>query len=300
MNDRVKYDALIATISELQRNGATVQVMDTDTGEGYSKLTRWAGRRFVGGTDPAPVLAAALEKARDKAGNHGVVVFLHAASPHNVSDPAPLRKALQKDFYGGPPLIFVEITPSAPDALYMDLAGFPMVQTVMGSHTNTDYLLLALAQVKNAKSIAKSSGSHDPLSPTNLSFLKGLNELTAGIRFGKSQDEAIQGALYHLEYNRIVRQAWYRSNSLTGDAAMDFRVEAGKFAAKHRLVTPLSSAVVLETKQQYKEHGLDDGTGEQEVSAVSPEPGTLGLMAFGALAGARFWRRRFRHTARRL
>jgi hypothetical protein len=294
MNDRVNYDALIATISELQRNGATVQVMDTDTGD--SKLTRWAGRRFAGGTDPAPVLAEALERARDKAGNHGVVVFLHAASPHNVSDPTPLRKALQKDFYGGPPLIFVEIAPNAPDALYMDLAGFPMVQTVMGSHTNTDHLSLALAQVKNAKSIAKSSGSNDPLSPTNLSFLKGLNKGTAGIQFGGLQDQVIQKAIHHLGFGQAVRQAWYRSNSLTGDAAMDYRVEAGKLAATNRLVTPLSSAVVLETKQQYKEHGLDDGTDEQEATAVSPEPGTLGLVAFGAFGGAAFWRRRFRRA----
>jgi hypothetical protein len=55
-------------------------------------------------------------------------------------------------------------------------------------------------------------------------------------------------------------------------------------------VTPVSSAVVLETKEQYEQNDLDDESDEEQV--VSPEPASLVLFAFGVLGGASMWRRR--------
>jgi hypothetical protein len=306
MNGRVNADALIAEIADLPQ-GSLIRLLDTDENPkalldrlpaDADDIREWTKRRFVGGTDPAPVLAAALETARDPRGDPGMVVFLHAASPHKVSDPAPLRKALQRDFYGGPPLIFVQMTPKSPDALYLDLAGFPMVQSLNGSGIREKILATAVGTGWYA-------GQAKYYPPQFSEITVNLKEMLAEEKWPAWKPETIRERdenPLHRSRDRIgcasfVLFSWYRSNLLPEQEAMDMRILAGKVAAKHRLVTPLSSAVVLETKQQYKEHGLDDGTDEQEPVAVSPEPGTLGLVAFGAIGGAAFWRRRFRRAA---
>ena len=58
------------------------------------------------------------------------------------------------------------------------------------------------------------------------------------------------------------------------------REAAALLAAENRLVTPLSGAVVLETRQQYLRHGLapPPGTPESRVPAV-PEPHEWALIA---------------------
>jgi hypothetical protein len=93
---------------------------------------------------------------------------------------------------------------------------------------------------------------------------------------------------------------WYESNTLGEPKALDLRIEAGRPAARARLVTPLSSAVVLETREQYKRAGLDDEENEADKDtkpkiddiSASPEPGSLLLFAAGLAAAARVWHRR--------
>jgi hypothetical protein len=67
--------------------------------------------------------------------------------------------------------------------------------------------------------------------------------------------------------------------------------EAVKLAGQYQLVTPVSGAVVLETKAQFERAGLEPVSSDS-VPTV-PEPGTLALLGLAAiLAGARAaWRR---------
>ncbi|MBC8102651.1 MAG: PEP-CTERM sorting domain-containing protein [Cytophagales bacterium] len=119
---------------------------------------------------------------------------------------------------------------------------------------------------------------------------------------------AIAGPNRDTPYARLAQATktvagWYASNTLAEPQALDLRIEAGRPAAKAHLVTPLSSAVVLETKEQYQKHGLDDeeedkdtkkdGKPKNDEVTASPEPGTLLLFAAGlTVAGIGAWRRR--------
>ena len=60
------------------------------------------------------------------------------------------------------------------------------------------------------------------------------------------------------------------------------RMEAVALASEHRLVTPVSGAVVLETQQQYQEAGLSP-TSQTGVPTV-PEPEEWALIILSALA----------------
>ncbi len=73
------------------------------------------------------------------------------------------------------------------------------------------------------------------------------------------------------------------------------RERAIEIAAKYRLVTPVSGAVVLETDDQYRAAGLSppDAAGVPTI----PEPETWALLIVACLAFAWFWRRRRLATA---
>jgi hypothetical protein len=73
------------------------------------------------------------------------------------------------------------------------------------------------------------------------------------------------------------------------------RAEAVKLAAQYRLVTPVSGAVVLETKQQYQESGLEP-VAQTSVPTV-PEPHEWALLLVAAAAlGWLTWHYRRRRT----
>jgi hypothetical protein len=66
--------------------------------------------------------------------------------------------------------------------------------------------------------------------------------------------------------------------------------EAARFASAHRIVTPFSGAVVLETDTQYRQNGLETPSSP---ATITPEPATWILFGagLGVLALSR-WRRR--------
>ena len=65
-----------------------------------------------------------------------------------------------------------------------------------------------------------------------------------------------------------------------------------ELAARYQMVTPFSGAVVLETQQQYDEHGLTpaDGDATPKIPNV-PEPSS-GLLVILTIAAAMMRRRR--------
>ncbi len=67
--------------------------------------------------------------------------------------------------------------------------------------------------------------------------------------------------------------------------------EALNLATRYRLVTPVSGAVVLETKEQYQAAGLD-APGETQVPTIpEPEVWALLIIAAGALGWGAFTKR---------
>jgi hypothetical protein len=254
-----------------------------------------------GGIDPAPVLALAVQKARREKQNKSAVVFLHAASPVNVSNLTEVRKQLQSDPDKGPALVGIQLAPHAQDAVMMDLAGFDRVyaRRALPGDNNAVAEAIRFACQCAVSDAGKLVAERLPLGG-HMPAIGGI--IMGNVFTGDSASTAIADEKYRA-YARLAQATrttagWYESNTLAEPMALDLRIEAGRPAAKARLVTPLSSAVVLETKEQYKKAGLDDDEKEKDKDAkpkantASPEPGSLLLFGVGLTAAARIWYRR--------
>ncbi|HVK03898.1 MAG TPA: PEP-CTERM sorting domain-containing protein [Armatimonadaceae bacterium] len=285
--------ALVEALAKLPA-GSQIRLWDARYGHGmvpldasgaFGKIRAWLDlRRFVGGVDAVPALSAAIKEASPG----GTVLFIHGPVPEAVSDPTPLVKALKEQ---------------RPDVTFLGL------QAVAQSPNAIDD---RLATLRNARS------------ETVATFGGELAEAIATVLPGS------KAQLHRLRHPYVNPgdPRWRRID--TAGAALDAWYEHGNFgpeawkaskaAADARLVTPLSGAVVLETQEQYEEHGLDDGTKKKkaarakgkkgeplpEVAEASanttsiPEPGTLFLMggagALALLGGAA--RRRLRSRRR--
>ncbi|GAB4458125.1 MAG: hypothetical protein OHK0029_18920 [Armatimonadaceae bacterium] len=245
-------------------------------------------RQYPGGTDPDPVLAQALDAA-GKTSLPSAVVFLYAATPIHVCDLYQTRPALQKDYWSGPALVGIQMVPGMPDALFTKLAGFPTVfhhRAYAGEPDTIERLQEAFARAAAiamgsekttlAQAQTRATGFVQQPEPTDL--------------YTAVQKQAGSTGTQHerLALHSAVLNSWRYANTLSADKALEVRYAAGKAAAKARLVTPLSSAVVLETDEQYKKHGLEDDSNDpskakKSENFSSPEPGTLALAATGLL-----------------
>lgn len=185
----------------------------------------------------------------------------------------------------------------------MDLAGFDRV-----------YARRALPGDDSAISEAVRFACQSAVSGAALYAVESVNEAPqplggrtpaiGGIWIYTKPATATKGTSYaRLAQATQTMAGWYKSNTLAEPKALNLRIEAGRPAAKARLVTPLSSAVVLETKEQYKKAGLGDDEKEADDAdkdakpdtddiSAAPEPGSLLLLGAGLTAAASVWRRR--------
>ena len=260
---------------------------------------------YTGGTDPAPALAWAVQTARRERKNPSAVIFLHGASPTNVSDLTEVRKELQSAPDNGPALVGVQLQPRAQDAVMMDLAGFDRVyarRALPGDNNAIADAVHFACQAAVSGAVTSATAERQPLG--------GHTPAIGGIWIDTKAASADKDSDYaRLAQATQTTAGWYESNTLAEPKALDLRIEAGRPAAQARLVTPLSSAVVLETKEQYQKAGLDDKDSDpskdkdakpkaEDISAA-PEPGSLLLLSMGLVAGGRVWyRRRKAHFAR--
>ena len=237
--------------------------------------------RYVGGVDPAPALAQTLHRARTEAakkgGNSSVVLFLHAASPNNLSDWEPVRRELHQSNAAagknGPVLVSVQLAPRAPDAVAMDLSGFDNVyacRVLPGDIPAEAVRFAAQAAVFASDKFAATFipiGGHGP----------AANGVTFGPVFQTSSAHPLpaDAALSRLHRASLTTALWFRSNQ-TGqpNKALDMRIAAGQPAAIAHLVTPVSSAVVLETRADYERNGLNAKNGKKgyEDAKKAPDP----------------------------
>jgi hypothetical protein len=249
---------------------------------------RFLQKQFSGGTDPEPALAEALQQAQASP-RPVAVVFLYAATPFHVSDLSTIRPVLQKDYWDGPLLVGLQMVPQMPDALFTGLGGFPTVSNyrVYANEADTESRLrAALGQIVysargNRSGVTEAQAVANDFRQGKVPQYTSLVEGFTGqkITLGKAEHE-------RLTLFSTVVLAWQYANTLPEEEAMTIRIPAGKAAARAKLVTPLSSAVVLETEEQYKKNGLEeeknkDGKPADTDNFVSPEPSTVALVVIG-------------------
>jgi hypothetical protein len=206
---------------------------------------------FQGGCDNVPALSKAWDIAAAKPS--GVILWLHATQPVELSG---LEALLQKwdRRPDGPRLISMQCG-SGPDRVMKALAGRPMVSR--GERTADP--------IADARRLAAVWGGRAP----NLGYERVREPATATPACAEASSHLVR--LWALdEVTRLV--------SMRKDAD---RSAAVRLAHDYQLVTQVSGAVVLETKQQFEEAGLDPAA--TDTVPTIPEPGTWLLMALGSL-----------------
>lgn len=212
------------------------------------RLTRW---RTVGGQDNVPALVLAWDFAARQ--TNSVVLWIHAPQPVMLSTADALRQAFERR-KSGPRVLALPVAPG-PNRIIEQLEGLP-----------------ALSAVPRRGTVAED--------------LRGLLTCWTGQRRGWAFEfvhvDPLPGAVpagreVSLHAGRLWAAAEVRRLQATRAVAA-----AVELAASYQIVTPLSGAVVLETQEQYDQHGLEPAD-PLSVPAI-PEPGIRALLLLGLLA----------------
>jgi len=214
--------------------------------------------QFAGGQDNLPALEAAWDLAA--AGDGGVVVWVHQPQSVLLSSENGLRQRMERT--ATPVRLFEIQTRNGPDRILEKLDGLDAVEHV----------------------------------PRPGSLRSDLDQLIArwtgkvqDFQFVREQMAASTETTNGTHVDKQIERLWARDEALRL-AARRQRDAAVKLAAGNQLVTPLTGAVVLETQQQYAQHGLKPAD-PATVPSV-PEPQTWALLGVGILAlGLRRYRR---------
>jgi len=183
----------------------------------------------------------------------------------------------------------------------MDLAGFDRVyarRAVLGDYNSVEDAVrfACKAAVSRANTSATAAGRL-PLGGR----VPSVGGVSVDIAVATAATLNRKTAYARLAQATQTTAGWYLANTLGVSKALNLRIAAGRPAAKARLVTPLSSAVVLETKEQYQKAGLDDDEDKPDKGnkpkldniSATPEPGSLLLFGLGLTAAAAgVWHRR--------
>ena len=201
---------------------------------------------FVGGQDNVPALEAALELA--VTGRTSAIVWIHRPQPVLLASESRIRQSIERTGAG---ISLYEIqVGNGPDRILEKLDGLSAVKHVprLGS-VETDF--------------------------------KGLIQEWTGEkatwRFSRKKVAAPASGEH---VSRHIERLWAKEEAMRL-ARLRLRNAAIQIAAVNQLVTPVTGAVVLETKQQYDQHNLTPAD-PMTVPAI-PEPGVFTLVA---LAGA--------------
>jgi hypothetical protein len=210
--------------------------------------------QFTGGRDNGPALRAAISKAKE--GENGAVVWLHGPQAVDLAETEALLQLLER--------------------------GTQRVQI----HD------MEMAYGPNRLSEALGKEGLLERGPTLYNKRGQLENFFRNLLDGGRKDVAVwtrsesppaDGATKVWDH---LARIWAMEKSESNDP------DRAKIAAAYQLVTPVSGAVVLETIEQFRRHGLEpvDGSGTPAVPAL-PEPST-GLLVMLAASAALLRRRR--------
>jgi hypothetical protein len=247
----------LKTVEKSLPSGSTVRYADTRLPSPVetTSLDEALGWRFTGGVDAAPALATL---AKRRAARPHAILWIHGPMPAEATELHPLHLAWQER--DAPRLLGV-LTAPGPDPVMDGIAGYKTVW-VKDDATPENLAYAASARAAGPATATPVGGRW----PAPQSFLA-------------TDVDGRESSLGKLHAWSKTLQGWYNGKR-TDDLA--------RYAASRRLVTPISGAVVLETKEQYQRHGLDPEKApadpNPQVSSLAPEPGTLGLLLLGLLA----------------
>jgi hypothetical protein len=216
---------------------------------------------FAGGRDAVPALRAALSAARSGA-NGGAVVWLRGPQPAELGDVSALDQVLHFALHQVP-VYSIQLAPGAhrlAEKLYrhVDLRSAPR--------------LVDPAVDLPAALGALQAGSSQPV-PI---FSRQTEPPGSGVKVS----------------DQLARFAVYCETLSTYCKELKVPPQQVATAARHQVVTPVTGAVVLETRDQYAQNGLDqvDPASAPKVPII-PEPGTALLVIAAAAMGLRRRRR---------
>lgn len=223
---------------------------------------------FVGGRDNLPALLRGWDLAAEKAGS--AVIWIHGPQPQLVTKAEQIDQRVLWRFGKGAPTFH----------------GF---QAIPGPDRMTE-LLHTKASMENVPRLGSAQEDlvrlFDHWNPAKTRLVAQRQRLDAG---------EIEKSLRGKESSRHLARLW-ANDEVTRLIGAGHRAGAIELAAKHQLVTLVSGAVVLETKQQFEQAGLEPVN--RETVPTVPEPGTVGLLLIAVL-GLMVTRFRRRNAARR-
>lgn len=260
--DGMEFRVLLAgdstvEISSLQRASALSREQAVDA---LGKI------RFAGGCDNVTPLAQAWDAAAGAPG--GVILWLHATQPVPFTGTETLRQRWERR-PDNPALLGLQFG-TGPDVVMQALADFPAVRQ-LGRTGNAGEDL--------ARQMALWAGTARHFTPDRVRMDGAQPDLAGGS--GSSHI----ARLWALDEIR-------RLSAQRGDAA---REQAVALAGRYQLVTPVSGAVVLETREQFEQAGLEPVSAD--TVPVVPEPETWILFGMGSVILLLIERRRRRAEA---
>jgi len=215
---------------------------------------------YDGGRDNLPALVEAWDKAANSEG--AVIIWIHDAQPELLSPTDSLQQRIERSGRRVPIYdLQVHAGPNRIAEKFDELNTFKRVPPVSDS----------------------AGGDLENL----LQVLTGKVRQYRIVREKADADKAADGGK---RVSRHIERLWARDEARKLASARQ-RDEAIRLAAKQQLVTPVTGAVVLETKQQFVANGLEPVSPESV--PMVPETGmvTLWILAGGCLAWRR-WRAR--------
>ncbi|WP_394794308.1 VIT domain-containing protein [Armatimonas sp.] len=288
VGEKIEITKLTAALKSLP-TGSRVKFVDTRLAKGEESVWTDAAqvtesflnsRRFVGGVDAVPALKRLSQT--ENTTRPTTILWLHGPVPQEAVSPQPLLEArsLHKNT---PSLVGLLVSPGQ-DVVMDALSTDKRIHTLEG----TDWAGV-VERAARAAPPAPAPRGYPGGARGDLIALGGREPALGGIYLAPSADADSQTDWARLAATSRVLRAWYTGYDQDALA---------KAAARRRLITPLSGAVVLENKEQYERHGLDPNNGQPKpgapdvASALAPEPGTLALFVLGSVIFAARARRR--------
>lgn len=248
---------IVRELDQIPDTAEIALVVASDEAQGKSEIQKaTAGNKaliqrelrhqnFTGGQDNLPALESAWDLA--DAATSGAVVWIHLVEPFPLSSDSGICQRLERNFK--PTRLYDVQLNNGPDRLVEKLDGLPSIEHVV--------------------SWVPGQNRFDRL----LNIWTGHSQ---AFEFTRQLTNDLAGLSQELRASKHLARLWARDESLRLAGSRQ-AAAATKLAAQNQLITPLTGAVVLETKAQYDRFNLSPA--DPSTVPEIPEPANLTIIA---------------------